>query len=165
MRWILTSALLFALAGCGATMPQTRSEFKELIGNHPSWYLSDRYVTNRGFEEAVKNIDKKWQECYNTNYTATRTSGGMTTSRTRDTYHPKAVRKNNSLVEMTIQMTTEGIVMLDKTPPGGYYRVALDVKRLAGGKTELRWYSPSGWKTAWEKSKQWADGKNTPCED
>ncbi len=100
------------------------------------------------YDEVAKAIDKKWQECYNASRTTTRTSGGMTTSRYRDTYHPKTVKKNNSLVEMTIQMTTEGMVMLDKTPPGGYYKVALDIKRLSGGKAELHWYSAKGWKTA-----------------
>lgn len=165
MHRILIASLLLILLGCVTTMPQTRDEFKTLAGNHPTWYIADRYVSTRGFEDVIKSLEKKWQDCYSASRTTTRTSGGMTTSSYRDTYHPKAKKINNSLVEMTIQMTTEGMVMLDKTPPGGYYQAALDIRRAPGGKAALTWYSANGWKKEWEKNKQWADGENTSCGD
>lgn len=89
----------------------------------------------------------------------------MNTARYRDNYHPKSRRVNDSLVEMTIQMTTQGMVMLSKVPHGGEYIVALDVHRVAGNKTKLKWYSRSGWGDSWERNKKWSEGKDVGCQD
>ncbi|HZP93631.1 MAG TPA: hypothetical protein VFB20_12225 [Burkholderiales bacterium] len=42
----------------------------------------------------------------------------MATSRYRDTYHPHVRKVDNSRVEMTLQMTTEGMIMLGKVSEG-----------------------------------------------
>ncbi|HZW12566.1 MAG TPA: hypothetical protein VFF81_05160 [Noviherbaspirillum sp.] len=156
--------LTITLIGCVAT-PQTRDEFKQQIKEHPKLGLHEMYTANRRFEDVVRTIETKWQECYNVSRTTTRSQGGMTTMRYRDTYHPKSEKKNNSLVEMTLQETSEGIVMLNKIPPGGLYMAALDLERLPANKTRLTWYSPAwGWGDSWEKNKQWSDGKNIACD-
>lgn len=151
------------LVGC-VTTPQTRDELKTTMKEHPSLSIADSYTTNRPFEEVVGMLERKWKECYSVRNTTTRTEGGMTKSKISDTYHPKSHKVNNSLVEMTLQMTTEGATMLNKVPPGGEYRVALDIVRLAGNKTKLSWYSTAGWADTWEINKQWSDGKNVACE-
>jgi hypothetical protein len=157
-------SVMFFLVGCATTMPQTRGEFIKLASDNPNWYIADKYTSNRPFEDVVKNLHKKWQECYAVSRTTTRTSGGMITSRYKDTYHPKTTRINNSSVEMTLQMTTEGMTMLDKTPPGGYYQVVINIKRLPNGKGELAWFSSTQWKKDLARNKSWSDGKNVPCD-
>jgi hypothetical protein len=164
MRRILLLAVLIFLAGCVAN-PMTRDALKKTATEHPGLSTLGTYVSNRSFEQVTASLKRKWQECYNVNRTTTRTQGGMTTSRYRDTYNPKWRKVNNSLVEMTIQMTTRGMVMLSKVPEGGEYIVALDVERLAGNKTRLRWYSRHGWDESWERNKKWSDGKNTACDE
>lgn len=165
MRGILLPVIGVALlAGC-VTSPQTREELKVSTRNHTSMAIVESHTANRRFEDVAATLQKKWQECYNIQVTTTRkTQSGMTTSRYRDEFHPHARKVNNSLVEMTLRMTTQGMVMLNKVPEGGEYIVALDIVRLPGDKARLDWYSPAwGWKDAWAAAQQWSDGKNAPC--
>jgi hypothetical protein len=161
MRVILMLSAVFFLAGCVTTMPQTREEFIKFSSDHPSWYIADKYVSNRPFEAVVNSLHKKWQECYAVSRTTTRSSGGMITSRDTETYHPKIKRINNSSVEMTLQMTSPN--MLNKVPPGGYYMVAINIKRLPSGRAEVAWFSNTFWKKDWTRNKDWIDGKNLSC--
>ena len=158
----LTSIVL--CMGC-ATTPQSRDEFKTLSKNHPAYYITASHTANRRFESVAATLQKKWKECYNVQVTTSRTTqSGMTTSRYRETFHPRITKVNKSLVEMTLQSTTQGMTMLNKVPEGGEYIVALDVVRLSGNKTRIDWYSPaSGWKESWETAQRWSDGKNLPC--
>lgn len=147
-------------------MPASRGEFKTLATNHQNWYLATSYTTNRRFEDVAVSMQRKWTECYFVERTTTRTQGGMTTSRYKDTFHPRVTKVSNALVEMTLQVSTEGMIMLNKIPEGGEYRVVLDLERLPGNKTKLSWYSPSigGWQKAWERNKRWSDGKDIGCD-
>ena len=164
MRKMLFCVAVIFLVGC-ATTPQTREEFKTWTKQHTSMGLYSSYTVNRPFENVTASLQKKWQQCYNLNVTTTRTSGGMTTSRYRDTLHPHSRKVNDSLIELTLQVTTEGMVMLNKVPEGGEYKVALDVQRLHQNKTKLTWhsYAPGGWRDSWELNKQWSDGKDVAC--
>jgi hypothetical protein len=163
MRTILVLAAALA-AGCQTV--ETRDDFKKGIQSHPSLTISGTHTSSRRFEEVVSTLERKWKQCYGGQRTTTRTQGGMTTMNYRDTFHPRVRKVNSSLVEMTLQMTTEGMIMLSKVPEGGDYLVALDVERTAGNKTKLIWYSGSlgGWKAAWERNKQWSDGKDVACD-
>jgi len=163
MRHVFPFVILVFFIGCVAN-PLTREELKKTATEHPGLSVLGTYTTNRGFEQVVASLDRKWQECYNVNRTTTRTQGGMTASRYRDTYNPKSRKVNNSLVEMTIQMTTQGMVMLSKVPKGGEYIVALDIKRLPGNKARLMWYSRAGWGESWERNKKWSEGKDVACD-
>jgi hypothetical protein len=164
MRSVLSFIAVISLAGC-VTPPQTRDELKTTLMNNPKMSIVGTYTANRRFEEVVATLERKWQECYGIRRTTTRTEGGMTTMRYRDTFHPQSRKVNNSLIEMTLQMTTEGMIMLSKVPQGGDYVVALDLERLSGSKTKLTWYSPAwGWTEAWERNRQWSDGKDVACD-
>ncbi len=152
------------LTSC-VTTPQSREELKETMKRNPGLSIAADYTTQRRFEDVVATLQSKWQECCALEVTTTRTTrSGMTTSRYRDTFHPQARLVNNSLFELTLRMSTQGMVMLNKVPEGGEYSVAVDVVRLPGNKSKVSWYSPAwGWKNQWETHKQWIDGKNTPC--
>jgi hypothetical protein len=165
MRGVLLLATAIFLTGC-ATSAQNRDDFKKTLQGYPSLSVTGSHVSNRRFEDVVATLERKWKECYGFQRTTTRTQGGMTTMNYKDTYHPKSRKVSNSLVEMTLQVTTEGMIMLSKVPEGGDYVVALDIERLPGSKTKLSWYSASlgGWKAAWERNKQWSDGKDVACE-
>ena len=163
MRDVLLLVTVISLAGCVGA-PQTRDELKTTAVDHPSLSVVGSYTSNRRLENVAATLERKWQECYNVRRTTTRSEGGMTTMRYRDTYRPQSRKVNNSLVEMTLQMTTEGMVMVTKVPPGGEYIVALDLERLPGNKTKLTWYSVRGWTSSWERNKQWSEGKDVPCD-
>ena len=154
-------------AGCAGTTSQTREELKTNQKNRTLTGFYSTYTANHPFGSVVSTIERKWQQCYNVGITTTHSSGGQQTMKYRDSFHPKARKVNDSLVEMTLQKTTEGMVMLNKIPPGGEYRIALDIERLPGNKTKLTWYSPSvgNWKKSWERNKKWSEGKDVDCEE
>lgn len=163
MRRVLLAAAVLSLSGCG--VPQTRDGFKQSAHDYPKLSIVASHTANRRLEDVTATLERKWQECYSFHRTTTRSQGGMTTMRHRDTYHPRVHKVNSSRVEMTLQMTTQGMIMLNKVPEGGEYAVVLDLERLPGNKTKLSWYSNSmgGWGDAWDRNKKWADGKDTPC--
>lgn len=164
MRKIMSCVAVVFLAGC-VTTPQTREDFKSWTKEHTTLALCDTYTVNRPFDVVVASLREKWQQCYDINKSTTRISGGMMTSSYRDTFHPRSRKINNSLVELTLQMTTEGMIMLNKVPEGGEYNVALDIERLSKNKTKLTWHSYvfGGWRDVWETNKQWGDGKDAAC--
>jgi len=154
---------MVSLAGCVGA-PQSRQELKTAAVEHPSLSVTGSYTSNRRLEDVAAALERKWKECYSVQRTTTRSQGGMTTMNYRDTYHPKSRRVSSSLVEMTLQMTTQGMIMMTKVPEGGEYIVALDLERVPGNKTRLTWHSVMGWTSSWERNKQWSDGKDVPCE-
>jgi hypothetical protein len=165
MRTLLLGIAVIFLSGC-VTTPQTREEYKAWTKDHTSMGLYEVYTVNRSFDDVVASLQKKWLQCYDINATTRRTSGGITTSNYTDTFHPHFKKAGKSLVEMTLQMTTTGMIMLSKVPEGGDYVIALDVQRLAKNKTNLVWYSYSwGKKEELERNKQWGSGKDSPCGD
>lgn len=163
-RLFYSLVVLAALSGCATTSPQSRNELISFAKDHNTLMISESYTTNHRFEDVAATLERKWQECYGVSKTTIRSENGVRTSQYRDTFHPHFVRVNGMLLEMTLQMTTEGMVMLSKVPPGGDYIVALDVERLLGGKTRLTWSSAKwGWKDQWDLNKQWSDGKDAAC--
>lgn len=164
MRKLLFCFVLFSLTGC-ATTPQSRGEFKRWTKEHTTLALHESYIVDRRFEDVTASLKKKWLQCYSNTLTTTRTSGGMTTSRYSDTHHPRFRNVNDSLFEMTLQVTTEGMIMLSKVPEGGDYSVAIDVHRLPKNKTKVTWHSYTwgGWTAAWERNRKWSDGQDAPC--
>jgi hypothetical protein len=152
------------LAGCAVETSQTRDEFKVNMTAHSSLTIVDTYIANRPFDAVVTTIQKKWNECYNIQF-VTKRSHGLEKTRVADTFHPHTRKVSNTLVEMTLQQTSEGMKSLNNVPPGGLYKVALDIERLPGNKTKLSWFSNSAYADSWDKNKQWADGKNAPCEN
>lgn len=162
MRRTLLIAVIF-LAGCVAA-PQTRDELKTTAVAHPSLSVVGSYTSIRRFEDVAASLERKWQECYAVRRSTTREASSGARATYTDTYNPQSRKVSNSLVEMTLQMTTQGMTNLTKLPPGGEYVVALDLERLPGNKTKLSWYSIRGWTASWERNKQWSDGKNIACD-
>lgn len=164
MRRLLLCLPLVFLSGCFTTTPQSREEFKRWNKEHTSMGLHESYTVNRPFEEVAASLQKKWLQCYDVSATTRRTSGGMTTSNYTDTLHPRFKKIDKSHMELTLQVTTTGMIMLNKVPEGGDYIVALDLRRASRNKTDFTWYSYSwGQKEALERSKAWAEGKDAPC--
>jgi hypothetical protein len=154
-----------SLAAC-ANLPQSRGEFKTLAADHPKWYMASSYTASRRLEDVAATLQRRWDECFSVKRTTTRTQGGMTTMNYTESWHPRVKKVSNSLIELTLQETTQGMIMLNKIPEGGEYRVALDLERLPGNKTKLSWYSPdyAGWRAQWERNKKWSDGKDVACD-
>jgi hypothetical protein len=155
--------VVISLAGCVAA-PQTRDELKTTAVAHPSLSVVGAYTSNRRFEDVAASLERKWEECYSVRRSTTREASSGARATYTDTYHPQSRRVSNSMVEMTLQMSTKGMTNLTKLPPGGEYLVALDLERLPGNKTKLSWYSVRGWTESWERNKQWSDGKNLACD-
>lgn len=168
-RCLLVSIIgVLMLSGCGSvvTTPQSRGEFTKEILDSPKVGLTESYTSSRRFEDVVRTLEQRWKECYSTAATTTRTQGGMTTMRYTDINHPRWQMINNNLVEFTLQQTTQGMMMINKVPPGGEYIVAMNVERLPGSKTKLTWYSYDLFgssKESWERNKKWSDGQDAAC--
>ncbi|HKK06698.1 MAG TPA: hypothetical protein VKA50_12710 [Gammaproteobacteria bacterium] len=163
MRGVASIFLLCFLAGC-ATGPQTRSEFIQSVQNSDTWSLADRYVVHRSFDDVVRALGLEWKACYGATGVPGKSDAAAAPRAVTDTYRPKFVRVSDSLAQLTLQYTTSSPSFLERVPPGGYFLLAVDVRRLRGAATELAWYSNAyGWKDDWAKTKQWADGKRTSC--
>jgi len=162
MRWTLLIVVI-SLAGCVAA-PQTRDELKTTAVAHPSLSVVGSYTSSRRFEDVAASLERKWQECYAVRRSTTREASSGARATYTDSYRPQFRKASNSRVEMTLQMTTQGMTSLTKLPPGGEYIVALDLERLPGNNTKLSWYSIRGWTSSWERNKQWSDGKNVACD-
>lgn len=131
------------LSGCGSvvTSAQTRDEFTKDVLDSPKVGLTGSYTSSRRFEDVVRTLERKWQECYSTAATTTRTQGNMMTMRYTDINHPRWQKINNNLVEFTLQQNTQGMMMINKVPPGGEYIAAMNVERLPDSKAKLTWLS------------------------
>ena len=165
---LVSITVVLMLSGCGTvvTTAQTRDEFTKDVLNSPKVGLTGSHTSSRRFEDVVRTLEQKWKECYSTAATTTRTQGGMTTMRYTDINHPRWQKINNNLVEFTLQQTTQGMMMINKVPPGGEYIAAMNVERVPGNKAKLTWYSYNlfgAWKDDWERNKKWSDGQDAAC--
>jgi hypothetical protein len=164
---IIAVLVLSGCSGMVTTTPQTREEFKKEIMDSPKIGLRESYTSSRRFDDVVRSLEQKWNECYNTASTTHASKGGMTTMHYTDINHPRWQKINNSLVEFTLQRTTQGMTMINKVPPGGEYIVALNVERLPNNKAKLTWYSYTLFgsnRDSWDHNKKWSDGQNAACE-
>jgi hypothetical protein len=158
--------LTVILAGCGATMnPQTRDEYRQAIASGAPLTMTDTYVAKRRFDDVVKSLKQKVDECLQVNVTMKRTEGGMTTMNTTDEYRTKVVAIDKNHAELTTQYTMKGAIVLQQVPPGGFFATAVDIERLTPATTKLTYYggSTSGGKAKWDALKQWSDGKAVTC--
>lgn len=166
MRKLLPCLAAAILAGCGATMnPQTRDEYRQTIASGAPLTMTDTYVAKRRFDDVVKSLKQKVDECLQVNVTMKRTEGGMTTMNTTDEYRTKVVAIDKNRAELTTQFTMKGAIVLQQVPPGGFFSTAVDIERLTPTTTKLTYYgaSTSGGKAKWDALKQWSDGKQVAC--
>jgi hypothetical protein len=159
----LTAAIL---AGCGATMnPQTRDEYRQAIASGVPLTMTDTYVVQRRFDEVVKSLKQKADECLQVDVTTKRSQGGMTTMNVRDEYRTSVRVVDKSRAELTTQSTMKGAIVVQQVPPGGFFETAVDIERVTPASTKLTYYGPStsGGKAKWDALKQWSDGKPLAC--
>lgn len=162
MKYLIGFVVAVMLSAC-ATSPQSRDELKSAARAHPTAMIYASYTSKRRFEDVIATLELKWNECYGISKSTTRYGNGDA-AQFRDTLHPRIDKVNGFLVEMTLQVSREGMARLGKVPEGGDYMVALDVERLLGAKTRLTWHSATaGWQEQWELNKQWSDGKEAAC--
>src|SRR6185295_16376707 len=101
------------LAGCGATMnPQTRDEYRQAIASGVPLTMTDTYVVQRRFDEVVKSLKQKADECLQVDVTTKRSQGGMTTMNVRDEYRTSVRVVDKSRAELTTQSTMKGAIVV-----------------------------------------------------
>jgi len=161
---ILVSCAL-VLAAC-TSFPQTREDFLQRVRTSDSKLTyTDSHVAKRRFDDVVKTITQKANECFQADVTTRRTAGGMTTMNQTDEYRTtmRVVDKNRA--ELTSQIAMRGAILPEKMPPGGYFKAAMDIERITPSTTRLTYYgdSLSGSKAVWGALKEWSDGRLVAC--
>jgi hypothetical protein len=159
------ASLIILVSGCASMDPQTRDEYRAAVDGGRPFSMKESFVAKRGFDEVVKTLRQKSDECLNVNIKTTRKQDGMTTMATTDEVRTAVHVVNSKRAELTMRMNHKGIIMLNKMPEGGFYRMAIDIDRLTAGTTRLTYYGPS---TDYGKRrlaviKQWSDGRQTGC--
>lgn len=92
---LVTGVASIIVSGCGGMTPQTRSEFVKANVDGIAFSMVDTHVSNRSFDEVVKSLRQKSDECFNNNVTTTRSQGGVTASDIKDEFQqgPRAERE------------------------------------------------------------------------
>jgi hypothetical protein len=145
--------------------PQTRDEYRQAIASGVPLTMTDTYVAQRRFDDVVKSLKQKADECLQVDVTTKRSQGGMTTMNVRDEYRTSVRVVDKSHAELTTQSTMKGAIVLQQVPPGGFFETEVDIERVAPSSTKLTYYGPStsGGKAKWDVLKQWSDGKPVAC--
>jgi hypothetical protein len=153
------------VSGCASMDPQTRDEYRTAVDGGRPFTMKDSFVARRGFDEVVRTLRQKSDECFNVNIKTTRKQDGITTMATTDEVRTVIRVVNSKRAELTMQTNPKGIVMLNKVPAGGFYRMTIDIDRLAAGTTRLTYYGSSTdhGKRRLAVIKQWSDGKQVGC--
>jgi hypothetical protein len=159
------ASLIILVSGCASMDPQTRDEYRAAVDGGRPFSMKESFVAKRGFDEVVKTLRQKSDECLNVNIKTTRKQDGMTTMATTDEVRTAVRVVNSKHAELTMRMNPKGIIMLNKVPEGGFYRMAIDIDRLTAGTTRLTYYGPSTdhGKRRLAVIKQWSDGKQAGC--
>ena len=165
MRKLTFLCVAAALWGCAGTNPQTRDEFRKVIAAGAPMTFTDTYVVQRRFDDVVKSLRQKADECLQVDVRMTRTSGGIQTMNTKDEYRTAVRLVDKNRAELTTQMTMKGAIVLQQQPEGGFFNTAVDIERLTPSTTKLTYYgsSLSSGKAKWNLLKQWGEGKAVPC--
>lgn len=164
-KTVFFTSLVILVSGCASMDPQTRNEYRTAVDGGRPFTMKDSFVARRGFDEVVKTLRQKSDECFNVNIKTTRKQDGMTTMATTDEVRTVVRVINSKHAELTMQTNPKGIIMLNKVPAGGFYRMAIDIDRLTAGSTRLTYYGPSTdhGKKRLAVIKQWSDGKQAGC--
>jgi hypothetical protein len=165
VRKLIVISCAVLLSAC-SSYPQTRDEFRQAIRSSDSKLtFHDSYVAKRRFDDVVKTLTQKVDECFQADVTTRRTAGGMTTMNQTDEYRAtvRVIDKNHA--ELTSQIAMKGAILPEKMPPGGYYKAAMDIERITSTTTKLTYYgdSLSGSKAIWAALKEWSDGRLVRC--
>jgi hypothetical protein len=156
-RWLIT---LLAIPVLGCSVPQTRTEFKEVSAGS-----RESYEVNRPYGKVVEILKTKSAECLSTRLRRRQCTG----SNCADdiiTYTPTIVHAGNKL-ELSVQVDVPRSMTdlrLYKDPKGGRFIVLADVAPSGKGKTKLDVYAPY-WtnKTIPKAVRHWAEGTSLGC--
>lgn len=157
--------VIILVSGCASMDPQTRDEYRAAVDGGRPFNMKESFVAKRGFDEVVRTLRHKSDECFNVNIKTTRKQDGVTTMATTDEVRTSVRVVNSKRAELTMRMNPKGIIMLNKVPEGGFYRMAIDIDRLTAGTTRLTYYGSSTdhGKRRLAVIKQWSDGKQAGC--
>jgi hypothetical protein len=163
LTFVISCAIV--LSGC-SSYPQTRDDFRKSIRSGAGYSYTDSYVAKRPFDDVVRTLKQKVDQCFQANVTTTRTTaGGMTTMRQTDEYRAviRVIDKNHA--EFTSQVAMKGAILLEKMPEGGYYKAAMDIQRISPTTSKLTYYGDSleGSKAVWAALRKWSDGVLVAC--
>jgi hypothetical protein len=164
-KLVLVVGVASVLSGCAGGTPQTRNEFVQANVNGIAFSMVDTHISNRSFDQVVKSLRQKSDECFNNNVTTTRTEGGVKTMNVKDEFRTTVRVLSGSKAELTTQFTSKGIVYAQKVPDGGFYHRAVDIERVSPSATKLTYYGSrfASSKDAWSAIKQWGDGRASAC--
>jgi len=153
------------LSGCAGANPQTREEFRKSRLEGALLSFVETYVSQRPFDEVVKTLNQKVNECFQVNVTTKRTVGGIQTMNLTDEFRTTIRNVDKNHAELTTQFTMKGAIVMQQVPPGGFYQSAMDIERLTPTTTKLTFYGPTigGGRDKWNALKQWSDGQSVPC--
>jgi len=143
VRKLILISFAVVLCGC-SSYPQTREEFRKSILGGSGFSYTDTYTSTRRFDDVVRTLKQKTDECLQANVTTTRTQGGMNTMNQTDEYRTTVRIVDKSHAELTSQIAMKGAILTEKMPSGGYYKAAMDIQALSATRTKLTYYGDDG---------------------
>jgi hypothetical protein len=92
----------------------TREEFRKVIASGAPLTFTDTYVVQRRFDDVVKSLQQKADDCLQVDARMTRTSGGIQTMNTKDEYRTSVRVVDKNRAELTTQMTMKGAIVVQQ---------------------------------------------------
>ncbi len=161
-RIVEITATVALLSGC-AGQPQTPDEFRTSFGKLQT------FEVKRSFRDIAKTFQARARECLNVKVRSQTRTGGVTPM--GNTIEMLSVYKSTVLVtdkkaELHVQRHYEGVNMVGKEPPGGYYTFVADATPLGSATTRVDFYGHSMSGDVLPKAVTgWATGQSLGCPD
>ena len=161
-RIVGITAAVALLSGCAA-QPQTPDEFRTSFGKLQT------FEVKRNFRDVAKTFQARAKECLNVRVSQTRRTGGVPPM--GNTIEMLSIYKATVLVtdkkaELHVQRHYEGVNMVGKEPPGGYYTLVADATPLGNATTRVDIYGHSMSNEVLARAiTGWATGQNLGCPD
>jgi len=147
-------------AGAIIPVPQSREEFVSIIAGGRAGKM-ETFTVDRGLDEVYRTFESLTTPCLDKKIERTANVGYVEHS--SSDYNPTLKRMGHDRAEFSLQVVHFPLGTREKTPPGGMYVMAADLKR-AGARTEVVIYRPTiGYKNISESLTEWAEGGSTDC--
>ena len=170
MRYCLLALVSIILNSCAiqpVEQPQNREDFKAAIAKGAAFTKVQTHVANRRFQDAIRLLRTKTEECLNYRYTETTRNAftGLITGTTAHEYKGTFRAVNAAHAELTMQHNPLGPRVGAKMPEGGFYVLAVDVDRTSANTTRLTFYGStfSPLDSTYEAIKKWSEGEAVAC--
>ena len=160
-RSVIVLVAAAALAAC-AQLPQTRTEFQQVVRGGASRTQTASHVARRSLDDALRSLAPKLADCFDHNVSWSRTEGAAV-GMFREKWHASVRATDRNRAEVTVQRAISGAAQ--RQPEGGIYVVAVDLERIDAASTRLTFYGPDGsfGNSTWESLKQWSEGRPAAC--